>query len=51
MKPAQAATLLTSIMGTGLMAGLFAAFSYVVMPGLGRSSDRVAWALIAYVRR
>jgi uncharacterized membrane protein len=36
----QTAVLVTSTLFTGLMAGLFAAFSYSVMPGLGRSSDR-----------
>ncbi|QKW51628.1 DUF1772 domain-containing protein [Streptomyces buecherae] len=32
--------LLAATLTTGLMAGLFAAFSYAVMPGLGGSSDR-----------
>lgn len=36
----QTAVLFATIVGTGLIAGLFAAFSYSVMPGLGRSSDR-----------
>lgn len=34
------ATLLVATLCTGLMAGLFAAFAYAVMPGLARSSDR-----------
>ncbi|MGW7486849.1 anthrone oxygenase family protein [Streptomyces sp. NPDC054786] len=34
------ATLLVATLGAGLMAGLFAAFAYAVMPGLGRSADR-----------
>jgi uncharacterized membrane protein len=34
------ATLLAATLCTGLMAGLFAAFAYSVMPGLARSSDR-----------
>lgn len=33
------AALLAATITTGLMAGLFAAFSYAVMPGLGRASD------------
>ncbi|MFD9391229.1 DUF1772 domain-containing protein [Streptomyces sp. NPDC060000] len=39
MKALQTATLLAATLTTGLMAGLFAAFTYSVMPGLGRSSD------------
>lgn len=40
MKTLQTATLLAVTLTTGLMAGLFAAFTYSVMPGLARSSDR-----------
>ena len=40
MRTLQTVTLLVATLSTGLMAGLFAAFSYAVMPGLGRSSDR-----------
>ncbi|AUH40586.1 anthrone oxygenase family protein [Streptomyces sp. CMB-StM0423] len=40
MKNLQTATLLAGVLTSGLMAGLFAAFAYAVMPGLGRSSDR-----------
>ncbi|MGW0883429.1 anthrone oxygenase family protein [Streptomyces sp. NPDC002671] len=40
MKHLQTGVLLTATLFTGLMAGLFAAFSYSVMPGLARSSDR-----------
>ena len=32
-------TLVVAVLTTGLMAGLFAAFSYAVMPGLGRLGD------------
>ena len=32
-------SLLAATVTTGLMAGLFAAFSYAVMPGLGRAGD------------
>ncbi|MGP8301888.1 anthrone oxygenase family protein [Streptomyces inhibens] len=40
MRALQTATLLVATLGAGLMAGLFAAFAYAVMPGLGRSGDR-----------
>ncbi|MFE0377222.1 DUF1772 domain-containing protein [Streptomyces inhibens] len=40
MRALQTATLLLATLGAGLMAGLFAAFAYAVMPGLGRSGDR-----------
>ncbi|MFJ8660902.1 DUF1772 domain-containing protein [Streptomyces sp. NPDC093795] len=39
MKHLQTGVLLAATLSTGLMAGLFAAFSYAVMPGLARSSD------------
>ena len=32
-------TLLAAVLTAGLMAGLFAAFSYAVMPGLGQAGD------------
>ena len=34
------AALVAAVITNGLMAGLFAAYSYAVMPGLGRASDR-----------
>ena len=34
------AALIAAVITNGLMAGLFAAYSYAVMPGLGRSDDR-----------
>jgi uncharacterized membrane protein len=34
------AALVAAVITNGLMAGLFAAYSYAVMPGLGRSDDR-----------
>ncbi|MEU6326929.1 anthrone oxygenase family protein [Streptomyces sp. NPDC047049] len=40
MRALQTGTLLVATLGAGLMAGLFAAFAYAVMPGLGRSADR-----------
>ncbi|MDT0612179.1 anthrone oxygenase family protein [Streptomyces lancefieldiae] len=39
MRHLQTGTLLVTTLFTGLMAGLFSAFAYSVMPGLGRSSD------------
>ncbi|MEV4059793.1 DUF1772 domain-containing protein [Nonomuraea dietziae] len=36
----RAIALILSTLSAGLMAGLFAAFAYAVMPGLKRSSDR-----------
>ncbi|MFF4415837.1 DUF1772 domain-containing protein [Streptosporangium sp. NPDC001559] len=40
IKLLQTVSLLAATLTTGLMAGLFAAFSYAVMPGLARSHDR-----------
>ncbi|WP_280235981.1 DUF1772 domain-containing protein [Nocardia cyriacigeorgica] len=40
MHTVQTLTLLVATVTTGLMAGLFTAFAYSVMPGLHRSSDR-----------
>ncbi|MEW1753078.1 anthrone oxygenase family protein [Streptomyces angustmyceticus] len=40
MRALQTATLLVATLGAGLMAGLFTAFAYAVMPGLGRCDDR-----------
>ncbi|MFI1191022.1 DUF1772 domain-containing protein [Streptomyces californicus] len=37
----QTGVLIAATLSTGLMAGLFAAFAYAVMPGLARSSDHV----------
>lgn len=34
------AALVAAVITNGLMAGLFAAYSYAIMPGLGRSGDR-----------
>src|SRR6185436_2994107 len=34
------ATLVAATITNGLMAGLFAAYSYAVMPGLGQADDR-----------
>lgn len=40
MRSVQAAALVAAVVTVGLMAGLFAAFSYAVMPGLRRVDDR-----------
>ncbi|CAM5331388.1 anthrone oxygenase family protein [Streptomyces atroolivaceus] len=40
MRTLQTATLLASTAGAALMAGLFCAFAYAVMPGLSRADDR-----------
>ncbi|MCX4870565.1 MULTISPECIES: anthrone oxygenase family protein [Streptomyces] len=39
MKHLQTGVLIAATVSTGLMAGLFAAFAYAVMPGLAKSSD------------
>lgn len=40
MELAKIATLIAATITTGLMAGLFFAFTYAVMPGLARAEDR-----------
>ncbi|WP_433253386.1 hypothetical protein ACQPYK_09900 [Streptosporangium sp. CA-135522] len=40
MKAFSTIALVLSTLSAGLMAGLFAAFAYSVMPGLRQSSDR-----------
>ncbi len=39
-QPVRTVSLLAAVVTAGLMAGLFAAFAYAVMPGLRRSGDR-----------
>ncbi|MEU2130218.1 hypothetical protein [Streptomyces sp. NPDC018352] len=39
MKHLQTGVLIATTLSAGLMAGLFAAFAYAVMPGLARTSD------------
>ena len=41
MHVVQATALLLATISAGLVAGLMAAFSYAVMPGLARAGDRV----------
>ncbi|MFF5898938.1 DUF1772 domain-containing protein [Streptomyces argenteolus] len=40
MRTLQTVALLASALGSALMAGLFCAFAYAVMPGLARTDDR-----------
>lgn len=40
MRALQTTTLLAAAIGAALMAGLFCAFAYAVMPGLSRTDDR-----------
>ncbi|WP_330477652.1 DUF1772 domain-containing protein [Streptomyces platensis] len=47
----QTATLLVATLGAGLMAGLFAAFAYAVMPGLARSADRTFVQAMQHINR
>ncbi|WP_432141642.1 DUF1772 domain-containing protein [Streptomyces sp. bgisy084] len=51
MRALQTATLLVATLGAGLMAGLFAAFAYAVMPGLARSADRTFVQAMQHINR
>ncbi|GAA2597803.1 DUF1772 domain-containing protein [Streptomyces tubercidicus] len=51
MRALQTVTLLVATLGTGLMAGLFAAFAYAVMPGLARSGDRSFVRAMQHINR
>ncbi|MFE7541186.1 anthrone oxygenase family protein [Streptomyces platensis] len=51
MRALQTATLLVATLGAGLMAGLFAAFAYAVMPGLARSADRTFVQAMRHINR
>ncbi|MEJ8647979.1 anthrone oxygenase family protein [Streptomyces sp. MS1.AVA.3] len=51
MRVVQTATLLVATLGAGLMAGLFAAFAYAVMPGLRRSADRTFVEAVQNINR
>ncbi|MCF3143441.1 anthrone oxygenase family protein [Streptomyces platensis] len=51
MRVLQTATLLVATLGAGLMAGLFAAFAYAVMPGLARSADRTFVQAMQHINR
>ncbi|MFD9290074.1 DUF1772 domain-containing protein [Streptomyces sp. NPDC060030] len=51
MRTLQTAALLASAGGTALMAGLFCAFAYAVMPGLSRNDDRAFVRSMQHVNR
>ncbi|MGA4949824.1 DUF1772 domain-containing protein [Streptomyces lydicamycinicus] len=51
MRALQTAALLVATLGAGLMAGLFAAFAYAVMPGLARSADRTFVQAMQHINR
>ncbi|MFI2258854.1 DUF1772 domain-containing protein [Streptomyces tubercidicus] len=51
MRALQTVTLLVATLGAGLMAGLFAAFAYAVMPGLARSGDRSFVQAMQHINR
>ncbi|MFF8847101.1 DUF1772 domain-containing protein [Streptomyces sp. NPDC015127] len=51
MRTVTTAALVASTVATGLMAGLFAAFAYAVMPGLARSDDQVFVQVMQHINR
>ncbi|MGW7335100.1 anthrone oxygenase family protein [Streptomyces sp. NPDC054808] len=51
MKTAQTGTLVAAVVASGLMAGLFAAFAYAVMPGLRGTSDHTLVATMQGINR
>lgn len=51
MRSLQTATLLASTLGAALMAGLFCAFAYAVMPGLARTDDRAFVRSMQHINR
>ncbi|MFJ8863472.1 DUF1772 domain-containing protein [Streptomyces sp. NPDC102451] len=51
MRTLQTAVLLASAGGAALMAGLFCAFSYAVMPGLARGEDRAFVRTMQHINR
>ncbi|MFD9539206.1 DUF1772 domain-containing protein [Streptomyces sp. NPDC060022] len=51
MKTLQTGTLLASVLASGLMAGLFAAFAYAVMPGLRSTSDHTLVATMQGINK
>ncbi|MFE2458054.1 DUF1772 domain-containing protein [Streptomyces sp. NPDC059402] len=51
MKHVQTGTLLASVIASGLMAGLFAAFAYAVMPGLRGTSDHTFTAAMQSINK
>ncbi len=51
MRATQTGTLLASVLASGLMAGLFAAFAYAVMPGLRGTSDHTFTATMQGINK
>ncbi|WP_405691034.1 DUF1772 domain-containing protein [Streptomyces sp. NBC_01185] len=51
MRALQTAALLASAVGAALMAGLFCAFAYAVMPGLARGEDRAFVRSMQHINR
>ncbi|WP_031096141.1 DUF1772 domain-containing protein [Streptomyces sp. NRRL S-15] len=51
MRTLQTVTLLASAVGAALMAGLFCAFAYAVMPGLSRTDDRAFVRSMQHINR
>lgn len=51
MRTLQTAALLASTAGAALMAGLFCAFAYAVMPGLSRTDDRAFVQSMRHINR
>ncbi|MYQ39455.1 Uncharacterized membrane protein [Streptomyces sp. LamerLS-316] len=51
MRTLQTVALFVSSAGAGLMAGLFCAFSYAVMPGLARGDDRAFVQTMQHINR
>ncbi|MEU8706350.1 DUF1772 domain-containing protein [Streptomyces sp. NPDC048565] len=51
MRTLQTVALLASALGAALMAGLFCAFSYAVMPGLSRGDDRAFVQSMQHINR
>ena len=51
MRTLQTTVLLASAVGAALMAGLFTAFAYAVMPGLSRTEDRAFVQSMQHINR
>ncbi|MET9592703.1 DUF1772 domain-containing protein [Streptomyces sp. NPDC006516] len=51
MRTLQTAALLASALGAALMAGLFCAFAYAVMPGLSRTDDHAFVRSMQHINR
>lgn len=49
--PFRAIVLLVTVIGSGLMAGLFAAFSYAIMPALKRTDDQSFVSVMNHINK